>query len=318
MGASTTLTIGGSPIELARNLADATRMAVLNKLVAFARGSYPTLSFQRSAGTLPGLPDPWLAKPVTLTIDGTPAFAGDVVSVHPEYHPGFGWRATYQCLGLAHRADRIPHTDAGTGTDTSAFNLPPEDPLFDPARAGRTVGQVLAAVLTMPANGAALQAKGLGGLTYAPATGTYALPAATAGDLDALDVIPPAAVYVRGEKLLGAIAGVLAAWAPNHLLWVDPAGIVRVLDLRRCTPHTFVLGADPVAPGVLSRDWSDCFARVVVRGQPLAVMALLKLSQGDLTEDFAHDGLTTAQAKAQWSPGQWHQPGQAQDHGTCT
>src|SRR3982751_1163509 len=105
MSAITALTIGGAAIELARNGADSTRMAVLNKLVAFSKGSYPTLSFHRGAGTLPGLPDPWLAKPVTLTIDGTPAFAGDVVSAYPEYHAGLGWRTTYQCLGLAHRAD---------------------------------------------------------------------------------------------------------------------------------------------------------------------------------------------------------------------
>ena len=168
----------------------------------------------------------------------------------------------------------------------------------------------------MPANAASASALGLG--NYTRAGGAYSLPAATASDLAALTVIPPRPVYVTGEKLGDAIAGVLEQYAPNHWFWVDPDGTYRFLDKRTATVHTLTLGTDPIEPTELSRDAGDCFQRVVVRGQPIAVLALLKLSLGQLTEEFAWGSFTTAQAKAGWTQSQFNTPGAALDQGSCT
>jgi hypothetical protein len=307
MAAITTLTIGGKAIDLAAY--------PLGKLVAFAKDGIPSLSLYRRGGVLPGLPDPWLGKPVVLTINDTTYFQGDVVSVSPDYER-IGWVLAYQCLGLRYRGNLVPFTDDNTGLDTAPFNLQPEDPSYIASRAGRTVGQILTAVLTMATNATNLNNVGLGGYTsLSPPT----LPAATVADLAALVMIPPAPVYVGGEKLIGALDGLLAQWAPNYTLWIDPStGNLRFLDLRTFTAHTFTLGTDPIEPTPLSRDTTDCFPRVEVRGQPLTEPWMLSLSNQGLAEAFAHDGLTNAQAKAAWVPSNFAQPGAAQDQGTCT
>jgi hypothetical protein len=104
-------------------------------------------------------------------------------------------------------------------------------------------------------------------------------------------------------------------------MWIDPAtGAIRVLDQRTYTNYTLTMGTDPIAPTALSRDVGDCFQRVEVRGQPDTPLALLKLSLNQLTEHFAHDGLTSAQAKlpANWSPKDFTGTTHYQDVGTCT
>jgi hypothetical protein len=280
-------------------------------------GSIPTLTMQRRGIPLPGLPDPWIGKTITWSHDGTPSFSGDIVSVAPHFDESFGWVLSYQCLGLRNRLDWFPHTDSQTGVDTSVYNAMPEDGVhYNPSRAGRSLGQILADVLTMPANAATAGALGIG--NYALSGGAYSLPAVTANDLAALAVIPPRPVYVNGEKFGDAISGVLEQYAPNHWFWIDPDGNYRFLDKRTATVHTLTMGTDPIEPTGLSRDAGDSFQRVVVRGQPIAVMALLKLSLGQITEDFAWGDYTNAQAKANWTKSQFNTPGAALDAGTCT
>ena len=280
-------------------------------------GSIPTLTMQRRGIPLPGLPDPWIGKTITWSHDGTPYFSGDIVSVSPHFDESFGWVLSYQCLGLRNRLDWFPHTDSQTGVDTSVYNAMPEDGVYyNLSRAGRSVGQILADVLTMPANAATAGALGIG--NYALSGGVYSLPAVTANDLAALAVIPPRPVYVNGEKFGDAISGVIEQYAPNHWFWIDPDGNYRFLDKRTATVNTLTMGTDPIEPTELSRDAGDSFQRVVVRGQPIAVMALLKLSLGQITEDFAWGNYTNAQAKANWTKSQFNTPGAALDSGTCT
>jgi hypothetical protein len=124
---STILTIGGSAVAVP----DA---VLLGKLVAYVRGSYPTLSFFARGGALPGLPDPYLGQPVSLTIHGTTYFTGDVThGPDATYDDRYGWILGYQCMGLRNRLDWLPHTDSNSGTETSSFNLPPEDPAISAA-----------------------------------------------------------------------------------------------------------------------------------------------------------------------------------------
>ena len=242
-------------------------------------------------------------------------FTGDVVGMNPHFDNNLGWVITYTCAGMRNRLDWIPHTDDATGLDISAFNLTLSDPNVNLARSGRTVGQILNQVLTMQGlpgspedvgNVASISAYGMGNYFGSPPQ----LPAVTTNDLAALTLIPPRPVYFGGEKLGDAIDSLLSQWAPNYRWWVDPSGNLRFFDLRAFSANTLVMGTDPIEPAELARDVSRCFQRVLIRGQPTAVMALLKLSAGDLVEDFGHDGLTSTQAKdpANWTPAKFAQP----------
>jgi hypothetical protein len=305
----TTITIGGSAVSIPGAI-------IPGSLIPFARGGFPTFSFLTRGGALPPLPNPYLAKEVRVTINSVLRFVGDVTAAHPSYQDGLGWVISYSCRGAAARLMRFPHTDSNTGLDSSAYNLNPDDgPSYIASRAGRTIGQILADVLTMPDNAARLTGLGVGNLTFSG--GVYTLPTSTANDLAALTLIPPGAVTFGSEKFLHALLGMIQEWCPRHMLHVEPGGDIRVLSLDSFTPTTFTMGTDPIQPSELSRDCGDNYSRVVIYGQPLAVMALLKLSDGTLSEDFAWGSYNNAQAKTNWTPDQFHQPS-VQDQGTCT
>ena len=286
-------------------------------------GAVPVLVFQRRGVSLPGLPDPWLGKEVTWTHGGTLYFTGDVVGMNPHFDPHLGWVITYTCAGLRNRLDWFPHTDSATGLDTSAFNLTLSDPEVNLARSGRTVGQILQSTFLMeglpndpenPGNVATISDHGMGGYTIGGST----LPAITQNDLLGLTVVPPRPVYFGGEKLGDAIDALMSQWAPNYRWWVDPQGNFRFLDLRKFAVSTLTMGTDPIEPVELARDTSRCFSAVLIRGQPTVIMAVLKLSEGDLSEDFAHDGLDNAAAKSAWVPADFAIPGKALSQGTVT
>jgi hypothetical protein len=305
----TSITIGGSSVAIPGAI-------IPGSLIPFARGGFPTFSFLTRGGALPPLPNPYLAKEIRVTINSVLRFVGDVTAAHPSYQDGLGWVISYSCRGAAARLMRFPHTDSNTGLDSSAYNLNLDDgPSYIASRAGRTIGQILSDVLTMPDNAARLTGLGVGNLTFTG--GVYTLPTATSSDLAALTLIPPGAVTFGSEKFLHALLGMVQEWCPRHMLHVEPGGDIRVLSLDSFTPTTFTMGTDPIQPSELSRDCGDNYSRVVVYGQPLAVMALLKLSDGTLSEDFAWGTYTNAQAKTNWTPDQFHQPS-VQDQGTCT
>lgn len=308
---SSALTIGGVATPLDTN------DLVLRRMTTFSKGGVPNLTFQRRAGALPGLPDPYLGKTASLTINSTLFFTGDVVSEVFEFASDIGWCITYQCLGLANRAAWIPFTDDNTGTESAAFNAQQDNQSTDyiASRAGRNVGQILTTVLQMTGNATALNGYGIGNYTtLSPPT----LPSVTVTDLAALTIVPPCEVYVQGEKLLGAIEAFMEQWAPNILFWIDPSGNMRFLDMRTFAWRTLTMGTDPIEPVEFSRDVSDCFQQVEVRGQPLTEGIYASLSNGLLAEDFAHDGLSNSAAKAAWTPNQFRQTTGSQDHGTCT
>ena len=108
-----------------------------------------------------------MRQPVTLTQDGTLIFAGDTGGHLTHYDERLGWVREWTCYGLAKRAEYIPVTDSVTLTDTARYNLPDDDPDYLASRAGRTMGQIVADVLEMPENKAALAAAGIGNYTSA-------------------------------------------------------------------------------------------------------------------------------------------------------
>lgn len=324
-------------------------------------------------------------------------FSGDTGSHLTHYDPRLGWVREWTCYGLAKRAEYIPVTDSLTLTDTARYNLAPDDPDYLPSRAGRTIGQIVADVLEMSQNKAALSAVGVGnysssgsgaeatcvisggavqstftigspgsgystapavllsggggsgatatatvssgtvtsitrtaagsGYTSAPIVILSTLPAVTLSDIDGLTILPPFEVDVGGERILQSLEGVVQSCHPNHFVQVDPLGNIRFLDPRTFADDITLImdGTDPrVGRASITSDWSGCYTACELRGNSLVVPVTLSLqpwpgssaSDGGLQEDFAHDGLTNTQAKAQWRATDFSSPTQSQ--GTAT
>lgn len=319
---SYTLTIAGSAITLANY------NATVDRCVPIQKGGLQELHFSRILPALTTLPDVWSGQSASLSVSGTTIFTGQVQGYVDRYMVGGGgWVREYRALGLRNSADYVPNTDATTFTDTSTFNLPASDPNFVGSKAGLTVGQIVTEVLTMVTNATNLNSYGVGAYTsLSPPT----LPSLTTSDLSALTVIPQTPVRIAGERILQAIESFVQQWQPNQWLHVQPDGTIRFLDMRNCTNNTLTLGSDPrLDMPQLTRDFSDCYSQVVVRGNTLATPAILQTlpwpgsssSNGGLYEDFAWGSLTSAEAKAEWVPNDFNSPvlnGQSQDQGTCT
>lgn len=314
--AVTTLKIGGQDVSL--------RRVVLGRLSAFVKDGIPSLTFHQRGGPLPGLPDPWLGKDVVLRINQQIYFQGDVASASPHYDNTLGWVIAYQCLGLRFRGNTVPYTDENTGTDSTGFNLQPDDPSYLAAFAGRSVGDIIKTSLTMPTNAENLKLRGLGNFTI-DQDGNHVLPSDTLADLTAMSVVPPYPVYLGGQKLIAAYDALLQAQAPNYTLWIDPAtGSFRFLDMRQFGGQgyntsgcmTLMMDSDPIVPTGLSRDTTDCFQRVQVRGQPWIEPVLLSTKTGSLVPDW------TPTQQAAWSPSNFNQPtlsgGQDVGNASCT
>ena len=167
------------------------------------------------------------------------------------------------------------------------------------------------------------------GYTSAPVVILSTLPAVTLSDIDSLTIIPPFEVDVAGERILQSLEGVVQSCHPNHFVQVDPQGNIRFLDPRTfANGITLVMdGSDPrVGRPSITADWSGCYTACVVRGNSLVVPVTLSLqpwpgssaSNGGLQEDFAHDGLTNSQAKAQWRATDFTSPTQSQGTATAT
>ncbi len=293
----------------------------------YGRGETPSFKLLQRGRALASFAA-WNNKPVLVTQDGVDIFAGDTVTSLDRFDPEYGWVREWTCAGLVNRANRIPVTDSITLTDTTVWNLRPEDGIdYLPSRAGRTVGQIVEAVLTMGRNAAALDSKGLGGYTGMP--GTPTLPTATLADLAAMTIIPPQRVLVAGERILQSLESMVQTYYPNHWLHVEPDGTIRFLDPRTWAADiTLELsGSDPRVPlPTFVRDWNSCSPRVEFRGDTLVQGLTFSLApwagssqaDGGATEQFAHDGLTNAQAKAAMTASDWNSPGQSWGQATAT
>jgi hypothetical protein len=451
MSFPTVITIGGSTVgQVASGI-------IPGQLRPWAKDGAGSFSFYFRGLTLQsGRPDPYTGEYCVVSINGTNYFKGRVQGPHYHFDARLGWVKEYQCVGLKAECDYVSVTDDVTLTDTVEFNQITSDPNFIASRAGRTVGQMIAGVLSGTKVSADLQSFGLGnyssggsgatatasvssggvssvtvtaagsGYTTAPAVifvggggsgavahttlsgtgvvtvvvtsagGGYTsppaviistLPAITINDLAALMVIPAHPVDFVGEKLGSAIAGELKAYHPNHFFHVEPDGTFRFLDLRKLgdvtvtitdatgaggqiaavvfsgvivklvvvnggknmtggslsisssgsgsgatgtyttsrgvitsasitaggsgyfgSAVTLNLGDQRVGNPQLHEDITECYGRVVIRGEAYAEPAYLTLANGGLAEGFAHDGLTSAQAKNAWKAGDFLQP----------
>jgi hypothetical protein len=305
---TTTVAIDGTTLAMSQHDAWPMRLSL-------RRDGISTFTIMQRLGQLSNKPD-WMWKPVTLSIDGTLQFSGDIVDDAVSY-TDVGWIVAWQCRDLRYRGDRLPYRDSNSLTDSSVWNLPGDDRNWIASRAGKSIGEIIAAVLTMDDNATALDAKGIG--SYAD-DDPWTLPSSTLADLAALTLIPPNPVYVGGERLLSVVEGILSGWAPNHSMVILPDGTIRFLDRRSTTEHTFTMETDPIDPTSLSltRSVADCASRAVINGQPIAEPKLVTLSSGGLAEDFAYGSYDNAGAKSHYNPADEALDQAARSQGTCS
>jgi hypothetical protein len=269
-------------------------------------------------------PDPWLNRTILLTIDSVDVFSGYVEKFLTHMTEGGCWVREYTCLGLRSRADTVPVTDSITNTDTASFNLHGEDADFVASRAGRTIGQVVAEVLVIPAIAGPLFDMGVKYTRSGAGPYTYALPSATTADLATLTWISMYPLQVGGERVLSAIDGVIRSAHPNHCIHFEPDGTLRIRDVRTFTARTLTLGTDPILPPAWQTDIGECYTRTLARGWTRVEPVLVGIAplpgstaaDGGLQELFAYDAYSNSGAKAVWNFSDFTQPGLAP--GTAT
>jgi hypothetical protein len=168
------LTIAGTQINLVN------WDVALDRCTPYQRSGTPELTFSRIVGALAALPDAWSGQTCSwshgTSYPGTTYFAGTIVGYTDRYDHDLGWVRDYRALGLRNLADYVPVTDSNTLSDSAQFNMPSNAVNSIPSRMGRTCGQAVLDVLSMPQNAAALQAYGIGNYT---STGSGATASAT-------------------------------------------------------------------------------------------------------------------------------------------
>jgi hypothetical protein len=138
----------------------------------------------------------------------------------------------------------------------------------------------------------------------------------SSGEVVSVEVLTPGMDYTTAEAY--AVGGGGSGCVLSVNLSSDEVDTIDVDDggTGYRYARTLTLGTDPIEPFQLQRDARGCYTRVVVRGQPEAEMVELRLSKGDLEEDFDHDGLDNDDAKTAWSLLDFE--GGGRDEGTVT
>src|SRR4051794_1435232 len=167
----------------------------------YVQGRVPTLCFARAIGALTNGPDPWDGKEVILIQDGTLIFTGDAGGSLTHYDSQLGWVREWTCYGMGKRAEYVPVTDSVTLGDAIRYNQPTDDPDYIAARAGRTMGQIVADVLEMDANSAALATLGIGNYTSA-GTGASATCTVSSGAVATAHVVAGGTGYTTAPTVL--------------------------------------------------------------------------------------------------------------------
>jgi hypothetical protein len=223
---------------------------------------------------------------------GTLRFSGVITAVQPGLGAeGRTWG--YRCQGLKYSAAWLPVVAIDGGSRMS-FNAPVGDDAYDLATVGKTVGEIVSAVLTQHAT--ALTALGI------------AADSTTTAQLATLTLVPPERVDVRGERLTQGIDDVLRKYARNVRWAILPDGKIRFQDVAQGTSRTLTVGRD-CNPPLLTRSWADCATRTQLRGAGRIYPFYGSQSAAQLVPAW-----TTAQRNA-WKWSDYAAPGDGTDAG---
>jgi hypothetical protein len=282
---ATVLTVNGSTVNRP------TARVVLNRL-SLSMDSADTLEFTQHVATLPGTYR--TGQTVTLTVDGTIRFKGQIVSLHPS---GIGHGPIsigYRCMGLSWLANQIFLT-APDGTGRMVFNLPQTDADYVASNSGLNVGQILTRLYN--AHAAQLSAAGI--LTW------------SAAELAKLTVVPPDPVHLSG-RLWNAAVSLICQWHNKYGAWITADGVIHHPNLLTLPANTLTLDTDPVILGQISEDFSECYTQVILRGNDDVEGAYLSLADKTIAANW------TAAAQAAWTYTDYITPKGGYELGTVT
>jgi hypothetical protein len=285
---ATVLAINGSTINRPAN------RLVINRFSRSMDGP-STLEWTEKGVSLPGS---WgHGDLVTLTVDGTTVFSGQCTGSYPSGMNRGPIDVGYRALSLEWLVNRIAIT-ASDGTGTLVYNLPSTDDDYIAANSGLSVGTILQKLFDLHA-------------TQLTAAGLSAAPSYTAADLTPLTVVPPEPVIIQG-RVWNAVIELLSTWHNKYGCWIDPSTQKIVIrNLLTLPTTTLTLDSDPVTLDAISRDHSECYTQVILRGGANIEGAFLKKSDGSLPEGFSSGD------KAAWNINSgFYQPASAADSGT--
>jgi hypothetical protein len=253
----------------------------------------PTVEFhERASGPQPQFHN---NQHVSLTIDGTLRATGYIQEVQPQFTDE-GWTFGYKTRGLKFLMNLIPITSTD-GSCTILYNVSPDDyDNYIPARAGKSVGQIIEAVIDLHAT--ALSAIGV------------QKDSTTSSQLAPLTLVPPEMVPISGERLANALESVLQRWARNIVMFIPADGNIRFYDTTTGTAITLTERLDPIEPIRFNRSITDCATRAVARGAGKIFPAYVSLLKGTFTAAW-----TMAQQNA-WTYNDFAKPTGAYDKGT--
>lgn len=250
--------------------------------------------------------DPWATWPGRQSVehrrDGVLRFKGVTTLATPgETARHWGYRGQ----GLKLLMNEIPIV----GPDFSGqvvYDLPATDEESAPTRRGLSVGDIIAAVLTLPAS--QLAAIGI------------AADATTIAQLAALEVVPDGPAHVAGYSCMAA-DGLLQRWAGNVRLAILSTGEVRFVGAAglgttggTAASHTLTYGVDDVHPPAIGRDWGACASRFVAYGR-----GRISPSNGRMANDPSQlQPAWDSGQQAAWKDSGFTTPGDATDYGTVT
>lgn len=279
-----------------------------------------TDGYDRLDFTVDGCGPAWPFPPgVAVTVDTTDddgsnpkrRFVGDLL--RPEArHTKDGWTYSYSAAGLKRRGDYVTLIGPD-GTGVASFNLTPDDDYYSASTAGRTVGQIVRAVLEASGTQSSLAQAGIGNYALDP-SGVPVLPAQTIADLAALTIVPPNPVRLSGQAVLSILEQFLQAWHPRFALWVEPTGLIRVRDIFALPTVPLTLPGDtgqgdPVDGLAYTVDCEGCYTAYSIVG--LDIDAFLgSLKYGTLKLASSPDDVASATIL------DWLQPKDSADLGT--
>lgn len=276
---ATVLTINGSTITRPN-----VRLVLDQLQLSIDRHSILTFTEIRNAA---GTGSYSAGQSVTLSIDGTTRFTGQIVSASP-VNVGTGCiNVHYTAYGLRFLANNLFITGSD-GTGLISWNLHPTDPDYLSTRAGQSIGDIIQEILDL--HQTALTAVG------------FANPCYVSSELTALTVVTPEPVYVAG-RVIDAVEDLLREWMPAYQAYVDESDqLIHIKNTRSLTALTLTLDSDPVTIDNLTKDHGECFTKVVLRGQADIQAAYLSTSEGTLEQGW------TSTEQADWTIQDFWQP----------
>jgi hypothetical protein len=243
----------------------------------------------------PGIISPSFAggQNVSLVINSFTAVSGQITGVYPKHSSDEDWLFGYTIRGNKYKANQV-YITAIDGSGTIVYNLPPTDEDYLPSFSGKSVGDIITAVLNQ--HQTPLSSLGI------------TIDTVTLSQLSSLTLVPHDPVTIQ-DRLFQSIDTILQRYARNVVSYIPGDGKIRFLDTTTGNTLILVEGYDPIAPVRFQLDFNDCNTNVLVRGKGKIYPAYVSLSKLTLSPTW------TATQQSLWNYTDYSQGGDAYSAG---